>query len=94
LCVVDCQGYFRKSNDVEAKWLHQLQTNSKDMYLFNVVDGVLINLLFERTFSILLNVKENKNKPIEILREILREIYKNYNSCNLLIAHISILFYF
>jgi hypothetical protein len=31
--VVTClisQGYFRKSNDVEVKCLHQLQTNSKD----------------------------------------------------------------
>jgi hypothetical protein len=24
------QGYFGQSNDVEAKWLHQLRTNSKD----------------------------------------------------------------
>jgi hypothetical protein len=26
-----CQGYFGQSNDVEAKWLHQLRTNSKDL---------------------------------------------------------------
>jgi hypothetical protein len=24
-----CEGYFGQSNDVEAKWLHQLRTNSK-----------------------------------------------------------------
>jgi hypothetical protein len=36
MCI--CEGYFGQSNDVEPKWLHQLQTNSKDsqseIYLF------------------------------------------------------------
>jgi hypothetical protein len=27
-----CEGYFRQTNDVEAKCLHQLQTNNKDMF--------------------------------------------------------------
>jgi hypothetical protein len=31
ICLV-LQGYFGQSNDVEAKWLHQLKTNSKGMY--------------------------------------------------------------
>jgi hypothetical protein len=26
-----CEGYFGQSNDVEAKWLHQLRTNSKEI---------------------------------------------------------------